>query len=730
MRRRIYAPFLENNHPIFDDNPKLRVNVIQPRGMKIHIYPKHRLFNILDNENRQSDKNYWSIAMSDIIKSIFLGNMVENFNPKNIKFINAASKALGMELFEQRLTESLKNSALDLLTEISEIKDSVNIAAFWTNVINKIYTIEAVLSQTTSSVPVLEIICQQFVEILDDDQQMNFSKIIVDDFNKYDFQNTQNLAIAVDFIKRIGCYENHFKEMVQNSIMNQIETVYQNNKENPTEILIDLLTKACDEYILYTSNVLNDSNIQQLMNFIKSFLLEVFSSLLPKELSFLLHQNQIGTVKKYHDIFIKFEIEFAFIIMFLDAIKEFLVNEMNETKSEIEFFNSSIKCAKFVNEFSQIFNKDTKIQLKSIFVRAFNVNPHKTVIAFATGLNKIMNLTRKLNNKRSWLNSHISKRNQNLKNDQICNNYDKVDQDVLFFLFQSLNHKDCFEAYHTQFLMKRIMKNPGYISPSDISFIERMRKDCGDFYTKRFDSLIETAHLTKVFNQEFNEEFDFSSSNIFHVVFMPSEIFPWEVEINPSFKIPTCASIISQQFLGLLREKHPNQEFRWNFTLSTVKLVNNLLKVTCNVFYAAVLLVFNGKLQLTFHEIKELTGIDDNYLKIILQVFRSKKILFCKQNRYSLNNDLKISIEIPSVSPDNVIKTEDRKKHIVENLIDCQVIKILKEKRKILSDELIKEITSTVSCTFKHNEILDRLNVLQRKGFLQVDVSGLVIYIE
>ena len=172
---------------------------------------------------------------------------------------------------------------------------------------------------------------------------------------------------------------------------------------------------------------------------------------------------------------------------------------------------------------------------------------------------------------------------------------------------------------------------------------------------------------------------------------------------------------------------------------------------TCivNPYQAAILLLFNKADRYTLKEIKEITRLSENTLKVnLLQFFNPKTKLLIKQSSGKViadDEEIRLNLDFNSAGiritfiPKKVKKTETANKEdekAVENerkhILDSVIVRIAKGRRQIRHQELISEVIKQVT-HFKPQPpiIKGQIESLIQREFLARDEKdkGLYIYL-
>jgi len=124
--------------------------------------------------------------------------------------------------------------------------------------------------------------------------------------------------------------------------------------------------------------------------------------------------------------------------------------------------------------------------LKSTFLRAFNkiANEDKTVIF----------------NLNIYIDFCLQKGFKAKSKKEIDSELNKISQ-----IFFHIKEKDIFEIYYKKLLSRRLINQWSLCDDFELLMIEKLKKECGSYYTKKIESMLKDFRLSLELNSDFHQ---------------------------------------------------------------------------------------------------------------------------------------------------------------------------------------------------------------------------------
>ncbi|KRX02579.1 Cullin repeat-like-containing domain [Pseudocohnilembus persalinus] len=628
------------------------------------------------------------------------------------------------------------------------------------------------------------LIYETIVDICQSDQSEKLNKKLVEFFEQY-------------FTKILEPF-NNIQESRQDEFLGKIEDIWKKTRQS-----IELLTQI---FKYYETTYLIKSNTQTFESFIISQFGQQFNKFTKiKEITnnYLLkliqdrrqkiqiNENQLRlltemfialdlygsvfevqfleqTKKYYKDISDKLEEQFD-IFQFLPQVQHILEQEQEliekflskQTVEQIDYLKKSWREA-IKKEGIKIINDENKKEitnnllkfisnLDQIMFKCFQQNKilqnhQKYAIedVLYQKVNELAELTCK------HIDSKLTKSNKSIQEEDNI----KADIDEALQLFKYLPSKDIFEAFFNKRLIKRLLMQMSYSTELEEQVIEKLKKECGESYTKKAEELLMNVKAAKETQKEFEDFLEkkgqVESAKFINIYILSSAAWPNENKPIPYLNEPFLG--LQQKVNEFYKVKNSSATLFWQYQLSTVDITGNFDKkytFVVSLEQAVVLFLFNEKPEWTYEEIGEKLQIEDkDQLKeILISLFAMKstqQILkkltgepkkFQGQDVFAVNNDYtnkKIRVKVNTVQKK---ETQEQINNVMQRVlsdrqyvIDASIVKIMKLKKKLTHQELSQEIFLDLKLPLEKQEIKTRIEALIDRDFLERDQNDRATY--
>ena len=166
------------------------------------------------------------------------------------------------------------------------------------------------------------------------------------------------------------------------------------------------------------------------------------------------------------------------------------------------------------------------------------------------------------------------------------------------------------------------------------SMISKLKTECGAAFTTKLEGMFKDMTLSAETMQSFQaskQAKEYSNALDIHVHVLRTGYWPTYTPME--MKLPDCVSRAQNTFRSYYDEKYQGRKLYWQHSLATCvvkgKFSRGSHEFNVSLFQASILVLFNnfgGDDKLTYREIKELVGIEDNELKRTLQSLACSKI--------------------------------------------------------------------------------------------------------
>ena len=680
------------------------------KGLYPILYRKCAFYQIETDKRTFLSEQEMEQDIYNLIKNIFFyGNNFEE-DSYEIKRINAFSKFYQKNDILKIIHKAISKNIMILIEAMLNCNNSFQLADFGNQLYEKTFTIALYMKNISSINEISSIMYDNIHQLINNTQKEKVAMIFINDFLMIDIN-------FIDVLKYI--YDLMMKIRISNFFI--MKKIIQKLKNRYKEIIEDVSDFSLKEFIM----VLIENKVL-IMKYAKNLFGECDIYLLSKSLN----KHMIGPMirkirKELHEILINHNFD--------------LLGLCYKASKEIDFVDQ-FRCdlLQYLKEISsKMIENDLKLfSIFNLKLTDFNhILPQKLMELINSTIRETINTNPEL------ISSLLAEKiHYEFIRDP------KADANPWFLLFKILKMKDIFEECHTFFLLKRMINQGGEILQADLDLIQLINNNCGENYTQRFNALVHDANFTKKSFQNFKNEFDISPQ--FKTVLISQDVILRGLQRDILRKkyddfVPEFASLASRQYLGFLKEKFPQRKFKWNMNMTEVELVekNSNFKIVSNALYASVILSFNNKISLSIYDLIKSTKFGRKEVENIISKLKSKTVGILvvdkkshhkwKKSKFLVNELMKNGyIEIPSIYPLGSVSKNDKCSYFQENHVDCFIMKLLKDKRKIRKTELINLIKNDIQNSVNEEFIEKRIEILNAKYLLQINESNEVTYLE
>lgn len=692
------------------------------KGFIPNIIQKCQCFNLyLQNLSTVTNEEFLTTVSTAINEVFSTGELPIDYN-HNIKLFQAAAKALDKNFIKHTIYDILEESCISTCSSLLECQSLKQISNCWNETCEKCNKIEFLIFCLPHEENSIDFFCKKCKNIMNPCQKQNITDIITCDFEKFDDEMIDDMKGAFEFLCKLELYSEDFFLNIESAIIRNLQTIENEMDQVRLPERLQSLVDSTNLAIRFASNLLNSNDMIKLKYDVNDEISKYIFEDIDKELPNLIELHQIQDIKTFSDVSTAVNKTSQFIELVNFFFNSFVENVL-ESSSPSNLFQNLSNISSYLLDLCNILGKYSQKILIQSFRKIVNKDPNQMAITVAVGIDYIF---RK-----------------------------QIDFDItnLFFLFKLLESKDIFEVYHSNLLMRRIIHNNDNILLPDLNLNEEIRSYCGDFYTKRFDILINGAEFSRKCFDSFCDEFDVPDA--FHAFLISSKLLTVLStrisEQNEIEKLPSAVRIISAQYFGFLRDNYPNRKYQWCLQMSEVELkcsitnyhiitntdidnnLNDVIIVHCNSYCASLILSFNGQNGQTLEQIIRKTNLSENNVESILEILTSKKIdlIYKDSNKYYINYyPKKNKIKVPSLNTiDSSFEEVKNKGYVLDNQIDCLIIKILKDQRLINKNDLFQNLVNEIGNQVTLKKFIDRVENMKKKCFLSENEYETIGYI-
>ncbi|KAL2854483.1 Cullin [Aspergillus pseudoustus] len=313
-------------------------------------------------------------------------------------------------------------------------------------------------------------------------------------------------------------------------------------------------------------------------------------------------------------------------------------------------------------------------------------------------------------------------------------------------LLRYVKDKDLFEAYYKKHLSRRLLMKRSVSMDAERQMISKMKMEVGNQFTQRLEAMFKdmtvSEDLTSSYKQYIDRQGDPDAKRIdLDINVLTSTMWPMEImsstrdgQVELPCIFPREIETAKHSFEKFYLSKHSGRKLSWQPSMGTADIRATFQRsngktqrheLNVSTYALIILLLFNdvptGE-SLTFEEIQARTRIPDNDLIRNLQSLAVapktrvlKKEPMSKDvkptDKFFFNNEfqspfMKVRIGVVSGGA-NKVESQDQRKETEKKMndergasIEAAVVRIMKQRKKLIHSNLISEVLSQLSARF------------------------------
>ncbi|XP_066924143.1 cullin-4B-like [Clytia hemisphaerica] len=325
--------------------------------------------------------------------------------------------------------------------------------------------------------------------------------------------------------------------------------------------------------------------------------------------------------------------------------------------------------------------------------------------------------------------------------------------DKIMILFRFIHGKDVFEAFYKKDLAKRLLLGKSASVDAEKSMLSKLKQECGSAFTSKLEGMFKDMELSKdimnTFKQHISSQGDAPNIdlnvNILTMGYWPTYT---PIEVN----LPNEMVRLQEIFKTFYLSKHSGRKLQWQATLGScgVKAVfeksNHELHVS--LFQTMCLLLFNDADELSYEDIRDATGIEENELKRTLQSLACGKlqsrVLKKKppgkdinvKDRFFFNESFTLKLYRIKINQVQLKETAEENQLTNEQVfqdrqyqIDAAIVRILKTRKTLSHTLLVTELYNQLKFPVKPSDIKKRIESLIDRDYMERDKENTNTYV-
>jgi cullin 1 len=574
----------------------------------------------------------------------------------------------------------------------------------------------------------------------------NYDSLKINGMKKF-YANIFNKILMNDNILEILFeYINKFRDFKENIILNNIKSFIElcKNDKQIYEFIHGKIIEITSSYYFYKLNhMINDSDnyineVENIINFEKknifnlleetndSLVFNIYKTLLYSNYQVLLYNNQFNIKKllenknfiKLKQIYLLFEDNRDIFYEIVKSYEEYLDENLEDL---IDRYKKLIK-----KEYMDFFDKFINIYLTN----QENINEyfesdklfHKSLSdIFTKNLSKSIDSETLENYLVQYINKILTKKNKSdVDTSENINN--------IFLIFKLIRNKDIFINKYQNLLSIRLLNETYSDIEYEKKFLMKLKLECGYSSILKLERMISDYLLHKDNSKKFNDYLN--ENNIKLPIEFNTKVLTygnWPKFLDDNLILPPNLVKSQNIFNDYFLETSSSRKLRWFHQYDSIELnaifESNKYTISCNIYQALVLLLFNDNLNLNKELIMKKTGIEHEVINKILHSLVSKhNLVNFKNDKYSLNNNFKSNLKKLKLLCPNL---SYQKKESVVNIdrpiiIESLIVRIMKTRKMISHNELVNELLIQIKNFVPEKSLIkERIESLIERDYIE-----------
>lgn len=367
-----------------------------------------------------------------------------------------------------------------------------------------------------------------------------------------------------------------------------------------------------------------------------------------------------------------------------------------------------------------------------------------------------------------------------------------VDQclDQVMKLFKHLQEKDLFEAFYKKHLSKRLLLGKSASYELERSMLGKLKAECGASFTSKLEGMFQDVELSRECQTAFqlhqlqlrenstqlsttptqasaalsgfkaNKNEPEMSVQVLTTGYWPltSVVSEGSMDNGPAggtteevLRIPSEIVELMERFNSFYVQKYQGRRLRWDHSqercILTARFPKGKKDLEVSLYQAIVLKCFNTQDQITFEQLRSLTGIEIEALRRTLQSLacgllgtrvlskqpKGKDVLdsdtFFYNSEFS-NKLFRIKINSIQVkeTAEEVQRTHEEVFREREYQVDAAIVRIMKARKRLPHTQLIGELLQQLRFPARPQDLKRRVESLIERDYLERDAQDGATY--
>lgn len=322
--------------------------------------------------------------------------------------------------------------------------------------------------------------------------------------------------------------------------------------------------------------------------------------------------------------------------------------------------------------------------------------------------------------------------------------------DKIMVIFRFVQGKDIFEAFYKKDLCKRLLVGKSSSQDAEYSMINKLKLECGSCFTAKLEGMFKDVRLSYDINNSFKQYLINNKSNFnfdMNINVLTSSY--WPNFNNDTINLPEQMIQYQTIFQKFYLNTYNGRKLHWQPNLGSCILKANFdrgqKELQVSLFQTVVLLLFNISDQITYKDIEENTNLKATELKRTLQSLACGKIRVLHKvpkgkdvndtDNFFIKKDFTDKLFRVKINQIQMKETVEEQKATEESVfqdrqfqIDAAVVRIMKQKKILIHNELIAQLYKAFDLPIKAVDFKKRIEQLIEREYIERDKENGNVY--
>jgi cullin 3 len=326
--------------------------------------------------------------------------------------------------------------------------------------------------------------------------------------------------------------------------------------------------------------------------------------------------------------------------------------------------------------------------------------------------------------------------------------------DISMSVFRLFHEKDVFENYYRQHLSKRLLNKRSASDDNELTFIRRLKDDCGFTFTSKMESMFNDMLMSGDLTREFKDAHP-DGANLLDVSVSVLTTGVWPMKIHKSeVHLPQNCERARKVFEDFYLSRYAGRKLSWQANMGRAELKARFssgeYEISASTLHMCILMLFNQHEALSTNSISELTGITGDELKPCLQALtcvKGKNVLtkspagkeVLLSDMFEVNHEFKSKTSKVKILSISTKRENDQERDVTKNQIvddrkpqiEAAIMRVMKSKKRLDHNGVVLHVTAQVRNKFMPTtaDIKKHIENLIDRDFIQRDPNDRKAYV-